>query len=142
MNRTELPDVNVLLALLQPGHVAHEIAGQWFCAVEKFATTPVTELGLLRLSLNPKVMGQQVAPAAALASLSSVRADSRAIFLPDDGTLDDPLISDRGLQGHRQVTDFHLVNLAARHGMLLVTLDQALSEALLPGDRIHVRTLG
>lgn len=108
----------------------------------RFATTPVTELGLVRLSLNPAVMGQQIAPSAALASLGSLRADSRASFLPDDAALDDPLVSVRGLQGHRQVTDFHLVNLAARHGMVLVTLDPALRESLLVVDRIHVRLLG
>ena len=43
----------------------------------RFATTPVTELGLVRLSLNPAVRGQQIAPSAALASLGSLRADSR-----------------------------------------------------------------
>lgn len=51
---TELPDVNVLVALLQPSHVGHEMAMQWFESVESYATTPVTELGFVRLALNPE----------------------------------------------------------------------------------------
>lgn len=42
------------------------------------------------------------------------------------------------LQGYRQVTDLHLVNLAARHQAVLATLDPRLSTMLAPEDQRHV----
>lgn len=141
MTNVDLPDVNVLFALLQPAHVAHPTAMQWFATVGAFATTPVTELGVLRLALNPKVMGTKLIPSVALAAVSSIRADPRATFLADSVSLNDPMIDLRGLAGHRQVTDLHLVELAARHSMVLVTLDQALPLSLLEVDQPHVRLL-
>lgn len=137
----ELPDVNVLVALLHPGHVHHQRAHEWFGDVERFATTPITECGLVRMALNPAVMGMTPRAGDALASLASLRADDRAEYLPDDSSLGDPAIDLSGLVGHRQVTDFHLVNLAAQHSARLVTFDAKLSRALTPRDGVHVRTL-
>lgn len=139
---TELPDVNVLVALLQPSHVGHEMAMQWFESVESYATTPVTELGFVRLALNPRVMGQQISLEVARASLQSLRADSRARFVEDRTSLAEPGIDLRGLSGHRQVTDLHLVNLVVHHQILLTTFDRAIHAALMPTDRSHVRLLG
>ena len=42
------------------------------------------------------------------------------------------------LVGHQQVTDLHLVNLAARHGGVLATFDATLPTWLAPADRRHV----
>lgn len=140
--RTDLPDVNVLVALLQPRHVAHGLASSWFNETAAFATTPVTEMGLVRLALNPKVMGLQVTATQALGSLASLRADARATFVPDDASLAEASIDLRGLVGHRHVTDLHLVELAARHAMTVVTLDSRLPSSLLPDARHHVRVLG
>lgn len=46
-----------------------------------------------------------------------------------------------GLIGHRQVTDLHLLNLAARSGARLTTFDQRIAGALIPADRRHLRVL-
>lgn len=142
MTDVELPDVNVLVALVQPSHVAHSLASAWFAAVAAFATTPVTELGLLRLALNPQVMGTQFSAQQALTTLGSLRRDPRWRFVGDDASLADAKIDLRGLPGHRQVTDLHLVNLAASHGMTLTTFDRGLPSSLLPPDRVRVRVLG
>jgi predicted nucleic acid-binding protein len=40
--------------------------------------------------------------------------------------------------GRRQVTDLHLVNLAATHGKKLATFDASLRDSLVPADRTHV----
>ena len=40
--------------------------------------------------------------------------------------------------GTKQVTDFHLVNLAARHEMRLATFDGSLLRSLADADRGHV----
>lgn len=142
-DRLELPDVNVLVALLHPNHVHHTLASAWLDRAGRFATTPVTESGFVRISLNAAVVGPAAAvPHAVLVSLASIRAEPRWSFLPDDSTLADPRIDLAGLAGHRQVTDLHLVNLAARHHAVLVTFDRRLPAALLGRDRDRVRLIG
>ena len=135
MTDLDLPDVNVLVALLQPGHVHHRSAQAWFGSVERFATTSITESGFVRIALNPVIAGGQIAVSAVLASLSSLRGDDRAEFLPDDSSLAEPQFDLRGLSGFRQVTDFHLVNLAAAHSARLVTFDRRIGSTLMPDDR-------
>ena len=46
-----LLDVNVLIALIDPNHVHHDRAHQWFAAegVHAWATCATTENGLLRI---------------------------------------------------------------------------------------------
>jgi len=141
MSNLDLPDVNVLVALLHPGHVYHDLAQQWFADAKRFATTPITESGLLRVALNPAAMGTAARAADALVSLRSIRSDSRAEFLPDDSSLARATIDLAGLAGHKQITDLHLVNLAAAHDARLVTLDRRIRPILTPEDQAHVMVL-
>ena len=48
---TFLLDVNVLIALIDPGHVAHDNAHEWFAAMghTAWATCPITENGVIRI---------------------------------------------------------------------------------------------
>jgi len=46
------------------------------------------------------------------------------------------------MAGHKQMTDWHLLNLAARHDGVLVTFGRKIARAALPGDAIRVMTLG
>lgn len=137
-----LPDVNVLVALLHPNHVHHQLAHAWFENTAAYATTPITEAWLVRLALNTLVTGATTTTSAALASLRSLRDDPRASFLVDDSTLAMPEVDLTGLVGHRQVTDIHLVNLVAKHSAVLVTFDRALRQTLMPTDRDHVHVIG
>jgi toxin-antitoxin system PIN domain toxin len=137
-----IPDVNVLVALTNPSHVFHREAHRWLSSVERYATTPVTECGLVRILLNPAVTGQAVTSVQALAVLAGIRGDARAGFLVDDSSLAETTVDTTGLAGHKQVTDWHLLNLATRHDGLLVTFDRRLARALLPGDAARVLTLG
>lgn len=139
--RLAIPDVNVLVALTNPSHVFHTESHRWLTGVERYATTPVTESGLVRMLLNPAVTGQRVTPAKALAVLRGIRADSRAGFLVDDSSLADAAVDTTGLAGHKQVTDWHLLNLAARHDGVLVTFDRKIAQGVLPGDAMRVVTL-
>lgn len=140
MSEFDLPDVNVLVALLSPAHVHHHAAHSWFGATERFATTPVTEAGLIRMAMNRTVMGTALSADAALASLRSLRQDRRAVFLADDSTLAEAAIDLVGLAGFRQVTDLHLTNLAARHAGRLVTFDTKIKPVLTTEDQplVHV----
>lgn len=141
LGEVHLPDVNVLVALTFPDHVHHGRALSWFEQVPAYATTPLTESALVRHALNPRVAGQQLTGAQALAILAGVRSDPRARLLADDSTLADPEVDLSVLAGHRQVTDLHLLNLAARSGAVLVTLDQSVERSLVPADLAHVRVL-
>lgn len=141
MTERDLPDVNVLVALLHAGHVHHRAAQDWFASVARFVTTPVTEAGVIRVAMNPAVMGAQASAGDALESLRSLRRDPRAEFLPDDATLTEPTIDLVGLVGFRQVTDLHLVNLAAAHAARVVTFDTKIRPVLPPDDAALVRVL-
>lgn len=137
----DLPDVNVLLALTLREHVHHESAQGWLEMTEGFTTTPVTESGFVRLSMNPRVTGSAASIDLSLAALRTIRTHPRAVFRPDDTSLADPHVDLSGLVGHGQVTDLHLVNLAARHDARLVTFDTRLAPTLQPADRDRVLTL-
>lgn len=58
---------------------------------------------------------------AARAVLAALRASDGHRFLTDDVSLTDDDVP--AISGHRQVTDAHLVALARRHGVRLVTFD-------------------
>lgn len=136
-----LLDVNVLLALHDPVHVHHHPARRWHAKVSTWATTPVTEVAFLRLTANPLVRAEIVPLSRAREYLHEIRDAPGHRFLPDGSSLDAPRIDLSRLQGHRQVTDFHLVNLAARHGAVLATFDTRLVASLAPADRQHVELI-
>lgn len=125
-----LLDANVLVALTNVAHVHHRQAHAWFAGIDRWATTPITESAFLRLQMNPAVVGQAIGFSAAQAALRALRSSPGHAWLPDDTTLADPVISCTSLMGHRQVTDFHLVNCAARAGARLATFDASLARAL------------
>lgn len=128
-------DVGVLIALTNADHVHHGRAHTWFTTASAWATTPLTESAFVRLMLNPVVTGRQHRAAEILAALGALRSSPGHHFVTDDSTLADPRVDLSGMLGHRQVTDFHLINLAAHHDAILATLDSKLSGALVGEDR-------
>lgn len=109
--------------------------------MKSWATTPFTEAALVRLLLNPSVVGRQLAGADVLSQLRAMRGDARWCFLSDHTSLGEATIDLTPLVSHAQVTDFHLVNVAAVHEVRLATFDRALLAALAPADRRHVELL-
>jgi len=75
-NSIELPDVNVLVAASYPGHQNYEVADNWLKQTAAFATTPLTEYGLVRCLMIPAIIPQIVLFPAALKTLESIMADS------------------------------------------------------------------
>ncbi len=136
-----LPDVNVLVALTNPSHQHHHRAHDWLADVPQFATTPITESGLVRLLLNPAVTGQVVTGQEAIRILSGLRSHERATFLPDSTSLASARVDLIGLSGHKQATDFHLVNLAASCDGVLVTFDRRIGHSLVAQDQKLVQVL-
>jgi uncharacterized protein len=134
--RVALLDVNVLVALVWPTHVHHELVQDWFAGqrVHGWATCSTTELGLVRVSSNRAVIPYAVSPTEAIALLAELTALDGHEFWTDDvpgvvgEALDPPTIV-----GHHQVTDAHLLALALSRDGTLATLDRAVF-ALAPGD--------
>lgn len=133
-----LLDVNVLLALSWDQHVHHSVAQDRFSVLDEWNTCSVTESGLVRLLLTPQVVGRTVRGAEALAHLDAMRHVPGWTFLDDTTSFAVPRIDMRVLMGRRQVTDLHLVNLAATHGKKLATFDASLRDFLVPAARDHV----
>ena len=139
---TYLPDVNVLFAAHRSTHEFHGQALAWLRAAESFATCAITEQGLVRLLSSP-IANPGATVDDALAALARVRSRRAHVFWADQASLGDPRISLTGLVGHKQITAFHLVNLAAAHGGVLATFDTRIVGALAPKDRRHgSRTAG
>lgn len=135
---TRLLDVNALVALVWDQHIHHRAARAGVRALPSFATTPVTESGLIRLLLTPAVVGRPVAVSEALSVVTALRAHGSWRWLPDDTSVAQPVVDLRVLVGRAQVTDLHLVNLAAKNGCVLATFDAAIPQWLAPNDRRHV----
>lgn len=137
----QLLDVNVLVALVSPNHVHHSAAHRWFSRVSGWATTPITETAFVRLISNPVVVGSDLTPQEVIALLRRLCEWPGHRFLRDESRLLDPLIDLAALVGPRQVTDFHLVQLAKIAGATLATFDAKLIAALADADRRHVHLI-
>jgi toxin-antitoxin system PIN domain toxin len=129
---TFLLDVNVLIALIDPGHVAHEDAHAWFAATGKadWATCPITENGVIRIVGNPKYPNSPGTPGDVATIVKALRALPGHRFWPDDLSLVDAgdLLPAKILTS-AQVTDTYLLALARAHGGQLATFDRKLSTA-------------
>jgi hypothetical protein len=118
-----LLDVNALVALAWDSHVHHATIRSWFAANSSsgWATCPLTESGFVRVSSNPKVLPSPIGVEAARTVLKALRAAEGHRFLADDVSMGEDDVPT--LHGHRQVTDAHLLALARRRGVRLVTFD-------------------
>ena len=126
---TYLLDVNVLIALVDPVHVQHNAAHDWFSRVGKksFATCPITENGLLRIVGHPKYPNSPGAPSAVMPALAALRAMPGHEFWGDTISVADPsAIHAALLSSHAQVTDSYLLALAKANGGRLASLDRRL----------------
>lgn len=120
-----LPDVNVLLALSEPGHVDHKRATRWFKQTGDgvFFLCPVTEASFVRLSANPLVGGREIDVAMAMLNQIAAMPNCMHLEMRDRWTVLVAPFASR-IHGYRQVTDALLLGLAIRNKSILVTLDQ------------------
>lgn len=124
-----LLDVNLLIALVDPDHVHHQLAHDWFEDNRRFgwATCPATEGGFLRVLGNPAYGSVMHRVADLTVLLRSFCADSNHQFWAAGVSLRDETIFDPAvMSGHRQVTDVYLLGLAKKHGGCLATFDRTI----------------
>ncbi len=140
-----LLDVNVLIALIDPAHVQHDSAHEWFAAVGKkaWASCPLTENGVLRVVGDrryPNSPGTPMAVGELLAGLLDLPGHT---FWADDISLfDTGKIEMSRLLNSRQVTDSYLLALAITHGGQLATLDRRLVASAVRGGSNGLHLIG
>lgn len=118
---SHLLDVNFLLACGWSSHARHTAARAWLEAQSSFTTSPISELGFIRVSMTPGYRASFADAQSALADITSrrqartVAADLPAVRLP-------------ALANYSEVTDAYLVELARAYGLKLATLDDVLCQ--------------
>jgi len=138
-----LLDVNVLIALMDPAHIRHDDAHEWFLDVggKSWATCPLTQNAVIRILGDARYPNSPGAPAKIVPMLAEFVSLPGHVFWPDDITMMDPQKLDAArLLNSRQVTDSYLLALAQAHGGQLATLDRRLvSDAVMGGaPALHV----
>ena len=143
MTTTFLLDVNVLIALVDPTHVQHDAAHDWFAqhGRKAWATCPLTENGLVRVVGHARYPNSPGTPAAVLPLLATLRSLPGHAFWPDDiSLLDTDRIDATRLLNSAQVTDSYLLALACAHGGQLASFDRRLVKDAVRGGtrRLHL----
>lgn len=133
-----LLDVNVLLALCDPGHLHHEAAHRWFGGVQAqgWATCPLTENAFVRIASQPKYPNSPGAPEVVASLLRRFCASPSHRFWPAAASLLDercfrlkrPLTSG-------QLTDIYLLGLAVQNDGRLATFDATIPADAVAGGR-------
>ena len=126
---TFLFDVNVLVALIDPAHVQHDAAHDWFAKHGKkaWATCPLTENGVMRIVGHVRYPNSPGTPAAVAQLMTGLCALPGHVFWPDDiSLLDTKKLDASRILSSAQVTDSYLLALACTHGGKLATFDRRL----------------
>jgi toxin-antitoxin system PIN domain toxin len=128
-----LLDTNLLIALSWPQHVHHAKAHEWFQRTGRaaWATCPVVQIGFIRISSNPKIIADAVAPREALSVLQSILQLPGHHFWPDTiAPSDATVFASAAFVGHRQVSDAYLLALAQHNKGKLATFDRGIAELI------------
>ncbi|MCX7621338.1 MAG: type II toxin-antitoxin system VapC family toxin [Acidimicrobiales bacterium] len=125
----KLLDVNLLLYATNTAAPRHKAAKAWFEQLmnsgETVALPWAVLLAFVRLTTNPRVLEQPLAPSAAIAYLEQWRAHpSVAVPEPTDRhpRILEHLLSATGVGGNL-VSDAHIAALAIEHGATLCSVD-------------------
>jgi hypothetical protein len=125
-----LLDVNLVIALLDAGHMFHHRAHAWWAAHARqgWASCPLVENGVTRIMTHPAYSAsRRFAVEEVVHALSGFAAATNHEFWPDTLTLRDAkfFATDR-IHGGKGITDLYLLALAIRHRGRLITFDQGI----------------
>lgn len=125
-----LLDVNALLALGFSNHEFHHRVSIWVKSSEplQLAGCSITELGFVRVLAQAPVYGFTVTQARALLLRLKRQLASRFTFIPDAHDVSRLPV---WVRSPKQITDGHLVQLAAAHNAILATLDENVPDSYL-----------
>lgn len=142
---TFLLDVNVLVALIDPAHVQHDAAHDWFAKHGKkaWATCPLTQNGVMRIVGNARYPNSPGTPAAVAQLMTGLCALPGHVFWPDDiSLLDTKKLDAMRILNSAQVTDSYLLALACTHGGKLATFDRRLVTDAVRGGAKGLHLIG
>jgi hypothetical protein len=127
-----LVDVNVWLALAYRLHVHHGAAREWFDTLSKQEAffCRVTQLGLLRIVTNRKVMDQDVlSQREAWRLFDRIAADERIAFTSEPAGADVEFrrLTQASTPSTRMWTDAYLAAIASAGNMTVATMDKGFS---------------
>ena len=131
-----LPDVNALLALLDPMHVHHDAAHRWFAAQVSpgILLCSHVENGVIRVASQPKYpncLGTSGRVREVLQGfVQKVQTES---CNQDISLLDDELLLEPELLTPSRVADLYLLALAVAHGARLATFDPRIPASAVAG---------
>ena len=132
-----LLDINVLIALLDPDHVFHVRAHDWWKGRSRdgWASCPLTENGVVRIMSNPTYSrAAKFRPGELVEHLEVFVSRSDHEFWPDDLSLRHGTFFARDrLHSSRSITDAYLLALAVKHKGTLATFDQTIPLSAVPG---------
>jgi len=123
-----LLDVNVLLALMDSGHVHYGLALAWWRKERDkgWASCPLTQNGFVRILCQGRYPERPTA-AQATEQLRLQLAQPGHEFWPDSVSITDGELFDRArILGPKQISDVYLLGLAVKNGGRLVTFDRAI----------------
>lgn len=138
---TDLPDVNVWLALVDENHSHHSAARRYWqdLSAPEIAFCRVTMLAFLRLSTHPKVLSRPLAPNEAWSIYQRYRNDANVGFVEDSWSVDSGFMN-LSLQSdfsHALWTDIYLGALAGLKNCRIVSFDTDFKR--IPGlDFLHL----
>ena len=129
-----LLDINVLIALLDQGHLLHRPAtrGLEQQLEHGWATCPITENGVVRIMAQPAYPNAQPAALVAARLEEACRHSSHAFWADPISLLQEGLIRWERLLGPRQITDAYLLALAASQDGCFASFDQRISLDIVP----------
>jgi len=129
MRRRTLLDVNVLIALIEPGHVFFQRAQEWFKSSGKdnWGVCPLTEIGFVRITTNPSFRPGPRTQEQATFILTEIAKLPGYQYWPMTESWDvlTAPFSDR-IMGHQQVADAYLLGLAIKEEGVLATFDRGI----------------
>jgi len=141
-----LLDVNVLVAMAWPTHIAHEQVGRWLRRARiEWATCPFTQAGFVRILSNPSFSADALTPTDAAVVLSkSLTSPAHRFWAIDIGLSEANQPFREQIVGHQQVTDAYLLGLTIHKKGKLATLDRGILDLLPPDSpyRASVELIG
>lgn len=134
--RRFLPDVNTVLALLDPMHVHHEAAHQWYASQFplRLILCPHVENGVIRVASQPKYPNCLGTSSRVRDVLQEFVQKVNAAFCKTDvSLLDNEVLLQAGTLTPSRVSDLYLLALAAANDARFATFDTRIPAAAVAG---------
>lgn len=141
-----LPDVNVLISLIDPAHPNHDDSHRWFARQRSagWATCSTTINGCIRILSNPGYGAAGATPSGIAAILKKMCSlDGHQFWSDSVSLLEERIFRPEAIQGHNQITDVYLLGLAFHHRGKLATFDRTIPwKAVVGAKANHLDLIG